>query len=275
MGRGRLLIAAVIAAVALVTYFGSRQQNPITGKTHAIALSREQEVALGLQTAPRMAAEFGGLDPSSAVQGAVETLGAQLVQRGALAATGYRFRFRVLADRRTVNAFALPGGPVFITRALYDRLENEAQLAGVLGHEAGHVVGRHAAAQIAQSQLLQGLAGAIGVAASDEYGRGQQAAVLAQVVSRLVQLRYGREDELEADRLGVRFIAEAGYDPRALIRVMDILEAASRGGRPPEFLSTHPDPGNRRQRIRQAIAERFPDGVPANLTFGRPLRPPG
>jgi len=275
MGRGRLLIAAVIAAVALVTYFGSRQQNPITGKTQAIALSREQEVALGLQTAPRMAAEFGGLDPSSAVQGAVETLGAQLVQRGALAATGYRFRFRVLADRRTVNAFALPGGPVFITRALYDRLENEAQLAGVLGHEAGHVVGRHAAAQIAQSQLLQGLAGAIGVAASDEYGRGQQAAVLAQVVSQLVQLRYGREDELEADRLGVRFIAEAGYDPRALIRVMDILEAASRGGRPPEFLSTHPDPGNRRQRIRQAIAERFPDGVPANLTFGRPLRPPG
>jgi beta-barrel assembly-enhancing protease len=275
MGRGRLLIAAVIAAVALVTYFGSRQQNPITGKTQAIALSREQEVALGLQTAPRMAAEFGGLDPSSAVQGAVETLGAQLVQRGALAATGYRFRFRVLADRRTVNAFALPGGPVFITRALYDRLENEAQLAGVLGHEAGHVVGRHAAAQIAQSQLLQGLAGAIGVAASDEYGRGQQAAVLTQVVSQLVQLRYGREDELEADRLGVRFIAEAGYDPRALIRVMDILEAASRGGRPPEFLSTHPDPGNRRQRIRQAIAERFPDGVPANLTFGRPLRPPG
>jgi len=270
MGRARLLIAAVLAGVALFTYFAARQQNPITGKT---ALTREQEVALGLRSAPRMAAEFGGLDPSSTVQGAVETLGGQLVQRGGLAGTGYRFRFRVLADRRTVNAFALPGGPVFITRALYDRLQDEAQLAGVLGHEIGHVVGRHAAEQIAQSQLFQGLAGAIGVAASDEYGRGQQAAVLAQVVSQLIQLRYGREDELEADRLGVRFVADAGYDPRSLVRVMDILEAASRGGRPPEFLSTHPDPGNRRQRIRQAIAERFPDGVPGHLTVGRPLRP--
>jgi predicted Zn-dependent protease len=273
MGRARLLIAAVLAGVALFTYFAARQQNPITGKTQSIALTREQEVALGLRSAPRMAAEFGGLDPSSTVQGAVETLGGQLVQRGGLAGTGYRFRFRVLADRRTVNAFALPGGPVFITRALYDRLQDEAQLAGVLGHEIGHVVGRHAAEQIAQSQLFQGLAGAIGVAASDEYGRGQQAAVLAQVVSQLIQLRYGREDELEADRLGVRFVADAGYDPRALVRVMDILEAASRGGRPPEFLSTHPDPGNRRQRIRQAIAERFPDGVPGHLTVGRPLRP--
>jgi beta-barrel assembly-enhancing protease len=274
VNRSRLLIAVVLAGMALFGYFASRQENPITGKTQAIALTKEQEVALGLRSAPEMAAQFGGLDPSSAVQGAAETIGSQLAERGKLAGTGYQFRFRVLADRRTVNAFALPGGPIFITRALYDRLENEAQLAGVLGHEIGHVVGRHAAERIAKSQLFQGLVGAIGVAASDEYGRGQQAAVVAQMVSQVIQLRYGREDELESDRLGVRFVSDAGYDPRALIRVMEILEAASGGGgRQPEFLSTHPNPGNRRQQIQQAIAERFPNGVPSSLTPGRRRSP--
>lgn len=269
MSRSRLLIAVVLAVVALFSYVASRQENPVTGKTQSIALTRNQEIALGLSAAPQMAARFGGLDPSSVVQTEVETLGARLAQPSDLARTGYQFRFRVLADRRTVNAFALPGGPIFITRALLDRLQNEAQLAGVLGHEIGHVVGRHAAERIAKSQLFQGLAGAIGVAASDEYGRGQQAAALAQMVGQLVQLRYGREDELESDRLAVRFVSDAGFDPRALIRVMEILAAAGGGGRQPEFLSTHPDPGNRRQSIERAITERFPGGVPPRLTLGR------
>jgi predicted Zn-dependent protease len=264
-----LLIAVLIAGVALVSYFSSRQENPVTGRTQAIAMNQDQEIALGLQSAPGMAREFGGPDLDPTAQARVSTIGGRLIQRNPSAAqSGYRFIYRLLADRKTINAFALPGGPIFITRALYDRLENDAELAGVLGHETGHVLGRHSSAQIAKSQLFQGMAGAVGVAASDERGRGQQAALIAQAVAEMAQLRYGRKDELEADTLGVRFMSDAGYDPRALIQVMDILEQSTGGSRQPEFMSTHPNPGNRREVIKHAIDEKYPNGVPEDLTRG-------
>jgi len=265
----RLLIAVLIAGVALFSYFGSRQENPVTGRVQSIALDQNQEIALGLQSAPGMAREFGGPDTDPAAQARVSGIGRRIVERNAPAQqSGYRFSYRLLADRKTINAFALPGGPIFITRALYDRLENDAELAGVLGHETGHVLGRHSSAQIAKSQLFQGLAGAIGVAASDDQGHGQQAALIAQTIAEMAQLRYGRNDELEADTLGVRFMSDAGYDPRALIKVMDILEQSSGGSRQPEFMSTHPNPGNRREVIQAAIKQKYPDGVPEDLTLG-------
>jgi predicted Zn-dependent protease len=265
----RLLIAVLIAGVALASYFSSRQENPVTGRTQAIALNQDQEISLGLQSAPGMAREFGGPDPDPTAQARVSGIGQRIVERNPSATqSGYRFSYRLLADRKTINAFALPGGPIFITRALYDRLENDAELAGVLGHETGHVLGRHSSAQIAKSQLFQGLAGAVGVAASDDRGRGQQAAVIAQAVAEMAQLRYGRKDELEADTLGVRFMSDAGYDPRALIKVMDILERSTGGSRQPEFMSTHPNPGNRRDVITHTIEEKYPTGVPEDLTLG-------
>jgi predicted Zn-dependent protease len=132
-------------------------------------------------------------------------------------------------------------------------------------------VGRHSAEHISKSQLAQGLIGAVGVATSDDRG-GQGGAQLAAVVAELIQLRYGRNDELEADSLGVSFMSEAGYDPRVLIGVMEILEKSSGGGRRPEFLSTHPDPGNRKAKIQEAIERRFPSGVPDNLSTGRGIK---
>jgi predicted Zn-dependent protease len=171
-----------------------------------------------------------------------------------------------------VNAFALPGGPIFITRALFDRLQNEAQLAGVLGHEIGHVLERHSAEHMARSQLAQSVVGAAGVAASDDRGRGQLAYMAAAFAAQMAQLRYGRKDELEADTWGVRNMAGAGNDPREMIEVMEILKQSSRGGRQPEFMSSHPDPGNREQVIAKAIQELFPSGIPAHLTKGAALR---
>lgn len=260
-----------MAVVGLVSYYGYRQVNPVTGETQHISLTQDQEVALGLQSAPQMAAEFGGLDPDSDVQSGVSEVGQRIVTRSVAGKTPYQFRFQVLADAETVNAFALPGGPVFITRALLNRLENEAQLAGVLGHEVGHVVGRHSAEQIATSQFAQTLVGAVGVATSNGEGGGQQAAYLAGFVGQMVQLKYGREDELQADSLGVDLMSEGGYDPRALINVMEILARSSGGSRQPEFLSSHPDPGDRQEKIREAIAKRFPSGVPADLSLGREI----
>src|SRR5207253_9721091 len=95
--------------------------------------------------------------------------------------------------------------------------------------------------------------------------RSQRNAALAMSVAQLVNLKFGRNDELEADRLGVRFMSDAGYDPRSMIQLMKILEASSRGGRPPEFFSTHPNPENRITRIQEAIQEKYPNGVPDGL----------
>ena len=272
MKRGRLLIALVIAVISLVGYYGVRQFNPITGETQHIALTQEQEIAMGLQSAPRMAEEFGGLDPSSSIQSDVSGVGERLVQQSVASQTHYEFSFHVLRDPETVNAFALPGGPIFITRGLLDRLENEAQLAGVLGHEVGHVIARHSAQQIAKSQLAQGLVGAVGVGGSGDQSDGRQAAQVAAVVAEMIQLKYGRKDEMQSDTLGVRIMSEAGYDPRALLAVMRILAQASGPGGPPEFMSSHPDPGNRLALIQRAIDARFPNGVPEQLTLGRSIR---
>ena len=271
MRRGRLIVGLVMAVVALVSYYGSRETNPITGEKQQVALSQKQEVALGLQAAPQMAEQFGGLHPDASLQSLVKGAGDRIARQSAVSSSPYEFSFNLLRDPETVNAFALPGGPIFVTAALLGRLENEAQLAGVLGHEIGHVVARHSAEHMAKSQLAQLLVGAVGVAATDDEnpGRGQQAAVVAGFVSQMVTLRYGRKDELESDRLGVRLMSEAGFDPRAMLTVMRILAESSKGGRPPEFLSSHPDPGNREQEITAAIAERYPQGVPAELTTGR------
>jgi predicted Zn-dependent protease len=215
-----------------------------------------------------MAQEMGGLDPDPDVQRLVTQVGDRVVRSSDAHDTPYQFRFYALADPQTVNAFALPGGPVFITRGLLSKLSTEAELAGVLGHEVGHVVGRHTAAQIAKGRLAQGLIGAAGVAGSDEEGHGQQTAQMAALVAQMVQLKYGRGDEIQADTLGVRFMSQAGYDPRALLQVMRVLSEASGPGRAPEFMSTHPDPGNRSQVIAAAIERRFPNGIPGNLTLG-------
>ena len=266
MRSSRLLIAVVIALIGGLFYFCNTQENPVTGEKQRVALSTEQEVALGLQAAPQMAAEFGGLHPDPVVQDYVERLGEQIVAASAAKGAGYQYDFHVLRDTETVNAFALPGGQIFITAALMRNLGNEDQLAGVLGHEIGHVVGRHSAEHLAKQQLTQVLVGAAGVAASSEESSGQHAAAVAAMVGQIVNMRYGREDELESDRLGVRFMSEARHDPRALKDVMRILAEASGGrGNAPEFLSTHPDPGNRVQEIEAETARLFPNGIPPEV----------
>lgn len=266
-GKGRLLIAAVIAAVSVIGYYASTTSNPVTGQSQRVALSVPQEIALGLQSAPEMARQFGGLHADNGAQSAVDRVGNRLLT-AAFDDLPYPFEFHVLADGETVNAFALPGGQVFITAGLLARLESEGQLAGVLAHEIGHVIERHGAEHLAKQQLTQGLIGAAVVGASDPDSpvNARSAAVIAGLVGQMINLRYGREDELESDAWGVRLLVDAGYDPHAMIRVMDVLEAASGAGGPSEFMSSHPDPGRRRDRIRERIATDFPDGLPEGLT---------
>lgn len=266
-GNARWIVALVIALISIVTYCSSTAYNPITGEDQHVSLTVDQEIALGLQSAPEMAAQFGGLHPDQGAQALVDQVGGQLVNATAAKDTEYQFEFNALADDQTINAFALPGGPIFITAALMSRLETEGQLAGVLAHEIGHVVARHSAEHIAKAQLTQGLTGAAVIAAADpdNPNSAQRTAAIAAVVGQMINMKYGRDDELESDRLGVRFMAEAGYDPRSMMRVMEILAEASAGRRQPEFFSTHPNPERRIEQIQAAIQEEFPNGVPEGL----------
>jgi predicted Zn-dependent protease len=267
MSRSRLLVALIVAVISVLGYFGSSVFNPITEeKQHVAGITPEQEVALGLQAAPEMAQQFGGEDPDPELQARVQRVGERLVGKSAAGKTPYQFHFHVLNDPETINAFALPGGQVFVTEGLLRRVKTDGQLAGVLGHEIGHVVARHGAEHIAKEQLTQGLTGAAVLATydpNDPSSRGS--AAVAAMIGQLVTMRFGRQDELEADHLGVRFTSETRYDPRSMISLMKILEESSQGNRPPEFFSTHPNPENRIERIQAAIKERFPDGVPEGL----------
>jgi predicted Zn-dependent protease len=271
----RWIIAAIIAIIAIVGYFTKSSINPVTGEKQHVNLTADQEIALGLQSAPAMAQEMGGVIPTSDPHAAmVEQVGEHIVQSSDAGGPNspYRghFQYHLLNDEKTINAFALPGGQVFITSGLYDKLQTEAQLAGVLGHETGHVIGRHASEHMAQSQLGGMLATAVGVGASGDR-HGMTAAMAAQVANQMLQLKFSRNDESEADNFGLKYMTQAGYDPRAMLGVMEILKKASAGGHTPEMLQTHPLPDTRLQAIQQKIREMFPNGVPSQLTEGRPL----
>lgn len=251
---GRLLMAAAIAAFSLFSYFSSRQDNPVTGETQYVDITPEQEIALGLEAAPQMTAEFGGLDESAADQAILDEVGNRIVLSSPAGNSPYQFDFHLLDDDQTINAFALPGGQIFITRALYDQLSTEGELAGVLGHEIGHVIARHSAEHIAKAKLTEGLTGAAVIAAYDpENPSSASRAQIAVLIGQLINLKFGRDDELESDYLGVCFINDSGYDPNELIGVMQVLASARQGNQPPEFFSTHPNPENRVQRIQDAI----------------------
>lgn len=265
-GSSRLLIAVIIAVISLITYFGSRQYNEVTDEVQYIDVTVAQEIALGLQAAPQMAQQYGGESPDQQMSDLVETIGNRIVQSSNLQETGYQFDFHLLADDKTVNAFALPGGQVFVTVGLLNLLQTEGELAGVLGHEIGHVVARHSAEHMAKAKLTEGLTGAAVMASVDPNNPNSVGvAQMAALVGQMVNMKFGREDELESDKLGVRFIATAGYDPRALIRVMEALAQASSGSRQPEFLSSHPNPENRIEKIQEAIEAEFPAGLPEAL----------
>lgn len=264
----RLILGALFLLGGLFSYYGNTEVNTVTGEKQRVQLTARQEVILGLQSRQQMAQQYGGLFPSAELQAYAQSVGARLVAQSAAAKSPYPFEFHVLRDAKVINAFALPGGQIFITAALLSRLNSEAQLAGVFGHEIFHVVGRHGAEHLAKQQLGSSLINAVGIAASSGDDGGQAAAAIAQAAGQLVNLRYGRQDELESDRNGLKFMIEAGYNPRGLVELMQIL-AKNSGGRQPEFLNSHPDPGNRLETLTGLIQKEFPQGVPQNLVDER------
>ncbi len=270
--RTRLIGAIVIAALGFFMYLMQVQQNPVTGERQHISLSPIQEIRLGLQSAPAMAQKMGGeISPQNPYHIEVEKMGAFLVANTVARTSPWKFKFHVLADTKTVNAFALPGGQIFITMGLLNELQTEAQLAGVLSHEMGHVIERHSAEQMAKSELGQSLIFAVGTGSADpnhpEYA--MNATKLASFVNHMVELRYSRKDETEADMWGLKLMEQAGYNPRAMIQVMEILKAAGDKGHTIEMFQTHPNPDIRIVDINNFLRDHPSQG---NLKEGKNLK---
>lgn len=271
--KGRLILAIIIALIGWFSYMHQTEINPVTGEKQHVALSPDQEIRLGLESAPQMSKEMGGEVPDQDPRyKEVKRIGKLLLTTPQAEKSPWKFEFHLLADQDTVNAFALPGGQIFITLGLLTRLENEAQLAGVLAHEMGHVIERHTAEQMAKNQLGQWLIVAVstGVASDQSQNSSNNPAVIAQMVNQMIQLRYSRKDESEADIWGLKLMEQVGFNPKAMIQVMEILKkAGGSGGSTPSIFQTHPDPDLRIQQIQDYLRNNPP---PAGLTDGRSLK---
>jgi predicted Zn-dependent protease len=257
--RPALLAAALLAGLAAT----GCTKNAATGETFFNLVSRDAEVQMGIQAAPQLTEEFGGKVNSPRLQAYVTAIGRKMaaLTEGENPSLPWEF---TLLDSPVINAFALPGGKVFISRGLLERMTNEAQLAGVLGHEIGHVTAQHTARRITQAQSIDlgiNVAGAVvrgapeGSAAASV---GSMALPALNVGGQLLILKFGRDEESQADSLGMRYMSRAGYNPTGQLQVMQILKAASGGGGgEPEFLLTHPLPETRIQRITSLLQTEF------------------
>ena len=251
----RARIARVLSARALVSLLlpalaaTGCATNPATGKSQLSFFGEEAELAMGRDVAEEIAAT-GAIYEDEELNGYVSEVGLRLAEASERPYLPWRFQ---VLDDPTVNAFALPGGWVYVTRGILAHLESEAELAAVLGHEIGHVTARHAVNQMSK-QLL---ASAALIAASIHDEDIAEWAGLGEIGLGLMFLQHGRSDERQADDLGLRYVLRAGYDPQEMPELFAMLErigeAAGEGGLP-TWLSSHPDPGARRDRIAGEVA---------------------
>lgn len=228
--------------------------NPVSGKQDLVLLSESDEIALGRKTNQEVLQQYTVYD-NVALQKYVQDVGTKVAQNSHRNNLIYRF---TVLDSKEVNAFALPGGYIYITRGLMAYLKSEAELAAVLGHEIGHVTARHSVQQYSANQLTN-----FGIALGSIFipGMNQATSQLAQMFGTALLRGYGREHELEADSLGAEYLARTGYNPQAMLDVIKVLknqevfekELAQSEGREPRIyhgvFSTHPDSDTRLQEV--------------------------
>ena len=236
--------------ILFMLVLASCARNPVTGKRQIVLVSESQEIAMGRQSDPGIRGEYGVVE-NAQLQAYLQSIGKKLVAVSHRPNLEWSF---TVVDSPVVNAFAVPGGYIYFTRGILAYLANEAELAGVMGHEIGHVTARHSVRQITRTQLAQiGLG--VGSVLSPTFG---QFGNLAESSLGLMFLRFSRDDERESDRLGVEYSARAAYDPREVSGFFDVLGRLSQAGDRetiPGWLSTHPDPPERVQTTRMLAQE--------------------
>ena len=230
------------AAVAIVV---SCAVNPVTGKKQIMLMSEAQEVALGVSYDPQVLATFGEYaDPD--LQAFVQAKGTEMGKISHRPALEYHVK---VVDSPVVNAFAVPGGYIYLTRGIMAQFNNEAEMMGVLAHEMGHIAARHSVSQQSKQQLgtllLIG-----GMIASEQFAQYAQYAMQGM---QLLFLKFSRDDERQADQLGVEYSSKMNYDAQKMadfFRVLEKMSLAESQGGVPTWMSTHPDPGDRQVAVR-------------------------
>jgi predicted Zn-dependent protease len=261
MPRPIRLAAAALVALALAAC----ATNPATGHKQLSFFGEESELEMGRDSNGEIVGQVG-LYPDDDLARYVSEVGARL------AATSERpylpWTFQVLDDP-TVNAFALPGGYVYVTRGILAQLDSEGELAAVLGHEIGHVTARHGVHAASQQLLATAAVGTAAVVLDPDHADDWMA--LGSLTMGLVFLKHSRDDERQADDLGLRYLLRAGYDPRQMPPVFEMLDRVAQleGGRLPTWLSTHPDPGARTERVVEAVDAVQAQGAAAEARLER------
>lgn len=231
--------------VLAIFFLSSCARNPVTGKREFMLVSKGQEVQMGVQADPEITAFFGLYDDPE-LQRFIEEKGTQMAQISHRSDLEYHFK---IVDSPVVNAFAVPGGFIYFTRGIMAHFNNEAEFAGVLGHEIGHVAARHSAKQYSNAMIAQ-LGLAVGTVVSPEFA---QFANLVSAGVGLLFLKYGRDAERQSDKLGVEYSTKIGYDAMQMADFFNTLDRMREesGQDVPGFLSTHPHPAERYETVRK------------------------
>jgi len=258
MQKLNIAMASLAFTPLMLAALSGCETNSATGRSQFMMLDRAQEVELGLEAAPQMIAEYGGEIASPEVRAYFTEVGNKMAATTEGDSPSLPWTFTVL-NSDVINAFALPGGKVFVSRGLLQRMTNEAQMAGVVGHEIGHVTAKHVNDRMLQHSVAGGVTSVLASVLTEGIG-GQIGEVAPNVIKmggQTVVLRFGREQELEADKLGMRYMTNVGYNPRAQRQVMEILGASMGTAAGSEWFSTHPFPQTRIDQIDALLAGEF------------------
>ena len=246
----------IVVCVMLLSFVAGCATNPVTGKSELQILGEDWEATTGREAAAEVEKEFPSSDINPQLQSYVSTVGQKIARVSHT--PNLKFSFKVI-DHESVNAFALPGGYIFITTGMLKELNTEAQLAAICAHEAIHVTARHAANRISEQMVVSTL---FTLAESEKTAGAVQ---IGKIVNDLARLSFSRDDEKEADHYGLDYLVKTGYTPYGMVETMEILDRQS-GSRPIEFLSTHPNPKNRIGLIQETIHRK---GYRASGRIGR------
>jgi predicted Zn-dependent protease len=233
----------ILFALSLCMMFCGCAVNPVTGENQLMLVSPEQELQIGTQYAPEIEKQLEGRIDNTALQNYVSNVGQNISRISHMPQLEFRY---IAVNHKMINAMALPGGYIFITKGMLEKLDSEAQLAAILAHETAHVTARHSA-QAMTTQI--GLDIVLSAVSRKTAGGTTE---IARIGSQLIGLKYSRGHEAEADTVGLDYLAKAGYSPFAAVETMEILERENQA-RQIEFLSSHPSPVNRKDNLLRQI----------------------
>ena len=240
-----------MSVFALLVSLAGCATNPSTGRSQLDLVSSEDLAQMGEQATPELIAQHGGEVNSADLRKYVNQVGKRLTRHVEPEYHDIKWEFHTL-DSEVINAFALPPGNVFITTGLLSKLKNEAEVAAVLSHEIGHITAAHVDERMSQQMLAQ-----LGLGVLGQSSESQIVNAGAQLLTQGTLLKFSRDQESEADSQGLKYMTKAGYDPRGMVGVLEVLEAADQGGGAPEFFSTHPDPARRLKSAQREISEDY------------------